>query len=392
MRPRAANRLSGFGTSIFTEMSRLAVEHRAVNLGQGFPDFPAPDFVKQAAVRAIAADHNQYAPSPGLPRLRAAIATNWKRLHGADIDPDHEVTVLQGATEALCAVALALLDPGDEAILFEPFYDAYVPDVQMAGAVPRFVRLHRPDWSFRIEELAAAFSPRTRLLFLNTPHNPTGKVFTLDELDAIARLCIQHDVIAVSDEVYSALVYPGARHVPIATRPGMRDRTVTIDSIGKVFGVTGWKIGWTIASAPLTEAIRGAHQFVTFCNSTPFQHAAADALTEAPMNGYYTDLVDTYQRRRQLLTQVLTEAKLAPLPIAGSYFLLSDLAHLPFDSDVAFCRHLLTEVGVAALPPSAFYAEPRTAPRLARFCFAKTDQAMHEAGKRLARRPLLDRT
>jgi aspartate/methionine/tyrosine aminotransferase len=378
-----ARRLAGFGTSIFTEMTRLAVEHRAVNLGQGFPDFPAPDFIKEAAARAIAADHNQYAPAPGLLRLRRAIAEHFRRRHGRAVDPEAEVTVAAGATEVLFDAAMALLDPGDEAVVFEPFYDAYLPDIQMAGGKVRVVTLRPPDWRFDPDELRAAFGPRTRMIVLNTPHNPTGKVYSTDELDQIAALCQEHDVVALSDEVYSEITFDGARHVPIATRPGMWERTVTVDSIGKTFSVTGWKIGWAVAAPALTAALRGAHQFVTFANATPFQEAAADAISEGDAAGYYDDLRAKYAARRALLTGILGEAGLATLPVQGAYFLLADISALPFPDDAAFCRHLMTEVGVAAIPPSAFYLDPRTAPLLARFCFAKRDETMRAAAERL---------
>jgi aspartate/methionine/tyrosine aminotransferase len=268
--------------------------------------------------------------------------------------------------------------------VFEPFYDAYVPDIQMAGGSARVVTLRPPRWNFDPDELRAAFGPRTRLIVLNTPHNPTGKVFSAAELDLVAALCCEHDVIAISDEVYSEIVFPGARHLPIATRSGMWDRTVTVDSIGKTFSVTGWKIGWAIAAPALTAAIRGVHQFVTFANATPFQEAAADAMTEAAASGYYDRLRADYGARRALLTEILHGAGLQTLPVDGAYFLLADIAALPFADDTAFCRHLISDVGVAAIPPSAFYADPRTAPRLARFCFAKRDETMRAAAERLA--------
>jgi aspartate/methionine/tyrosine aminotransferase len=255
----------------------------------------------------------------------------------------------------------------------------------MAGGRARVVTLRPPHWRFDPDELRAAFGPRTRLVILNTPHNPTGKVFTVEELDVIAELCRAHDVIAISDEVYSEITFAGARHVPIATRPGMWERTITVDSIGKTFSVTGWKIGWAIAVPALTAALRGVHQFVTFANATPFQEAAADAITAAAANGYYEQLRADYAARRRLLTEILHEAGLPTLPVDGAYFLLADLAALPFADDTAFCRHLISEVGVAAIPPSAFYADPRTAPRLARFCFAKKDETMRAAAERLGR-------
>jgi aspartate/methionine/tyrosine aminotransferase len=380
-----ARRLAGIGTSIFTEMTRLAVEHRAVNLGQGFPDFPAPTFIKEAAARAIAADHNQYAPAPGIPRLRRAIADHFQRRHGRPVDPDREVTIAAGATEVLFDAIIGLCNPGDEAVVFEPMYDAYLPDIQMAGGTVRVVTLRPPDWRFDPDDLRAAFSPRTRLVVLNTPHNPTGKVYSEQELDLIAALCQEHDAVVISDEVYSEITFDGARHVPMATRPGMWERTVTVDSIGKTFSVTGWKIGWAIAAPELTAAVRGAHQFVTFANATPFQEAAADAIAEATASGYYDDLRRTYAARRSLLQGILAEAGLRTLAAQGAYFLLADIAALPFPDDTAFCRHLMTEVGVAAIPPSAFYLDPRTAPMLARFCFAKRDETMRAAAERLRR-------
>ncbi|MDX2021219.1 MAG: aminotransferase class I/II-fold pyridoxal phosphate-dependent enzyme [Deltaproteobacteria bacterium] len=383
---KPANRTVGIGTSIFTEISALAVQHDAVNLGQGFPDFPAPEFVKAAARAAISENHNQYAPAAGLPRLRQAVSAHWERRHGMRWDAADEITVTQGATEGLFAAAMATLNPGDEAIVFEPFYDAYVPDIQMAGALPRFVRLQPPTWSFRTEDLVAAFSPRTKVIFLNTPHNPTGKVFTEQELDVIAELARKHNVIVIADEVYSELTFD-APHTPIATRPGMRERTITLDSIGKTFSVTGWKIGWALAAPALTKALRAAHQFITFCNATPFQVAAAYALEQAPAFGYYEELRKAYDVRRQALTAILNQANLAPLPIAGAYFLLCDIAKQPFATDTDFCKHLIEHVGVAAIPTSSFYANPRTAPKLARFCFAKSQAAFDEAAKRLAALP-----
>jgi aspartate/methionine/tyrosine aminotransferase len=386
---KPADRLKGFGTSIFTEITSLAVKHKAVNLGQGFPDFPAPDFIKEAAVRHIREDRNQYVMSWGLPRLRAALAADWLRRHQTTIDPDAEVTVGSGATELLLDAVLGLVNPGDEVIVFEPYYDAYVPDILMAGGVPRVVTLRLPRWEWDPAELRAAFTPKTRAVVLNTPHNPTGKVFSAAELDELARLCVEHDVLAISDEVYSEIVFEGARHISIATLPGMRERTVTIDSMGKTFSVTGWKVGWAIAPAPLTGALRATHQFVTFTNSAPFQEALADALEQGTARDYTIALRQDYTRRRALLTQVLDEAALPPLPIQGAYFLLSNSSGFGFADDLGFCRHLCSEIGVAAIPISPFYATPSQAPSLARFCFAKQDETIHAAADRLRRlRPL----
>lgn len=383
--PRSAQRLAGFGTTVFTEMSALAAEHGAINLGQGFPDFPGPDFVKEAAIEAIRADLNQYAPSHGLPRLREAIAADWATQHGVEVDPDAEVTVTSGATEALLSAMLALVNPGDEVIFFEPFYDSYVPQTVFAGGTPRVVPLQPPDWTFDHDALAAAFNERTRLFLLNTPHNPTGKVFSPQELKFIADLCIEHDVIVLADEVYERIVYDGLRHVPIATLPGMWERTLTINSTGKTFSVTGWKIGYVTGSAALQTALRTTHQFNVFATATPLQHGLAVALETAAEVGYYDQLKADYQERRDRLMAILGDAGLPPLPVQGSYFIMSDITGLGFANDVEFCRHLVTEVGVAAIPPSAFYLDPASAPLLARFCFAKQASTMEAAAERLQR-------
>ena len=301
-RKAGAGRIAGIGTSIFTEITALAVEHGAANLGQGFPDFPAPDFVKEAAARHIREDRNQYAASAGLPRLRRALAEDYQRRwpDGPAVNPDAEVTVASGATELLHDAVLAVIDPGDEVIVFEPAYDAYAPDVAMAGGTVRAVPLAPPDWRFDPARLEAAVGPRTRALILNSPHNPTGKAFRREELEAIAAVCLRHDLLVIADEVYSELVF-GTPHLSIATLPGMYERTITIDSMGKTFSVTGWKVGWAIAPPPLTSALRAVHQFVTFTNATPFQEALADVLPLAVRHGYYAGLRADYARRRELL-------------------------------------------------------------------------------------------
>lgn len=385
MDSRATPRVRAFGTSIFTEMSRLATLHGAVNLGQGFPDFPGPDFVKAAAKRAIDQDLNQYAPSHGTPRLRAAIAATWGNAIDHEIDPETEITVTSGATEAIFAALQAFLGPEDEVITFEPFYDSYPAGAALAGARLRPVTLSPPDWSFDPDQLAAAFGPKTRLLLLNTPHNPTGKVFNGDELALIARLCREHDVIAVTDEVYDRILFDGAVHRSLATLPGMWERTLTINSTGKTFSMTGWKIGYAIGPGPLNAALRAVHQFVTFASATPFQEAMAAAIEAAPRLGYYEQLQRDYTRRRDRLRAALEESGLPTLPIGGSYFLMADLAGFDTPDDVTFCRTLIEEAGVAALPPSAFYADPARAPRFARFCFAKREETLEAAADRLAR-------
>jgi aspartate/methionine/tyrosine aminotransferase len=389
VRKVGAARIAGIGTSIFTEITALAVEHGAANLGQGFPDFPAPDFVKEAAARHIREDRNQYAASPGLPRLRRALADDYRRRwsQGPKVDPDSEVTVASGATELLHDAVLAVVDPGEEVLVFEPAYDAYAPDVAMAGGTVRAVPLTPPDWRFDPARLEAAVGPRTRALILNSPHNPTGKAFRREELEAIAAVCLRHDLLVIADEVYSELVF-GAPHLSIATLPGMYERTITIDSMGKTFSVTGWKVGWAIAPPPLSAALRAVHQFVTFTNATPFQEALADVLPIAARDGYYADLRADYARRRDLLTKALRAADLDPLPIDGAYFLLADLRPRGVTDDLAFCRRLIAEVGVAAIPTSVFYADPAAAPPLVRFCFAKNDETLRSAAGRLAARRL----
>jgi aspartate/methionine/tyrosine aminotransferase len=387
MRDFVSPRVRGFGTSVFTEMSRLANEYQAVNLGQGFPDFPGPDFVKDAAKDAIDADRNQYAISHGAPRLRAAIARTWNERYGADIDPEREITVTSGATEAIYDAIQAFAGPGDEVVVFEPFYDSYLPSAIMAGAMLRTITLEAPDWTFSADAAAAAFGPATRVLLLNTPHNPTGKVFSRQELETLAELCQHWDVVAVTDEVYERILFDGAGHVPLATLPEMWQRTLTINSTGKTFSMTGWKIGYAIGPAELNAALRSVHQFVTFASATPFQDAMAFALEEARSRDYYGQLSREYEQRHDSLRIALEDAGLPTLPVEGAYFLMADVSHLGFADDVAFCRWLTTEIGVAAVPPSAFYLDSTRAPLLARFCFAKRPETIQLAAERLRMLP-----
>lgn len=380
-----ARRVKGFGTTIFTEMTALASEHGAINLGQGFPDFAAPAFIKEAAQAAVEADVNQYAPGRGQPRLREAIAATMARRYGMAVDPETEVVVTHGATEALFATIMGQVDPGDEVILFEPYYDAYVPDVQMAGGVPRYYPLEPPKWEIDRKKLASLFNDKTKLIIVNTPHNPTGKVYNQEELALIADLCREHDVVAVTDEVYEFITFDGAVHVPLASLPGMAERTITISSAGKTFSVTGWKVGWAVAAPPLAEAVFRAHQFITFSGAAPLQEATAVALETAEAHGYYEGLQETYQRKRDFLAGALAAAGLPPITPRGTYFIMVEIGGLGFADDVAFCRHLTTEVGVAAIPPSAFYTTPGGGETVARFAFCKTDEALEEAAERLQR-------
>lgn len=399
-----AQRLAPFGTTIFTEMTLLANKHGAVNLAQGFPDFDGPSFFLDAAAEALRSGQNQYARMFGLPALNRALADRWQRATGAEIDPDAQVTVTSGCTEAIAAAMLGLVNPGDEVILFEPYYDSYRASVAMAGGVPRFVTLREPTGAardglaapgafwFDPDELRRAFSDRTRLVLLNTPHNPTGKVFTRDELTLIADLCTRHNVIALTDEVYEHLTYePDQPHIRMATLPGMAERTLTLSSLGKTFSLTGWKIGWAIGEPELTRAVRAAHQFLTFATATPLQAATASALarTEDCDHAIRT-LVADLKAARGLLAGALSRLGFGVHIPAGAYFILADFTRRPGDrgpgrvtDDAAFCRSLPAAAGVAAVPPSVFYQNREHGAGLVRFAFCKRPATLHEAVRRL---------
>ncbi|MGA9524830.1 MAG: aminotransferase class I/II-fold pyridoxal phosphate-dependent enzyme [Myxococcaceae bacterium] len=392
MKQPMAARMAGFSTTVFSEFSALAAKHGAVNLGQGFPDFEGPEEIKLAAIRAIDGGVNQYAVGAGAEDLRRAIAAHARRFYGMEVDPSTMVTVTSGATEAIFDAILGLVDPGDEVVLFEPFYDSYEASVRMAGGVPRFVLLRPPDathgaWWFDDAELEAAFGPKTKLVVVNTPHNPTGKVFTRDELTRIGALCLRHDAWILSDEVYEHLVFEPARHVRPATLPGLWDRTITVSSAGKTFSFTGWKVGWAIAPPHLRACVQSAHQFVTFATAAPLQSAVAQAL--ALPDSYFVGLVEDYRRKRDFLVSALERAGLKPLLPEGAYFVMADLAGTGFDDDLAFCRYLTSEVGVAAIPPSAFYgpAHRSHGRRLARFAFCKREDTLQTAAERLSSLP-----
>lgn len=396
MDAHAADRVKGFGTTIFAEMTALANRHDAVNLGQGFPDFDGPDFIKDAAVDAIRRGPNQYAPTGGLPELARAVCRHQERFWGLLYSPD-EVTVYAGATEAIFASIQALCDPGDEVVLFEPFYDSYRASLAMAGARERVVTLSDraregarspggADFGYDPAELEAAVTPRTKALLLNTPHNPTGKVYSRHELEHIAEVCRRHDLILISDEVYEHLVYEG-EHIPPASLPGMRERTVTISSAGKTFSLTGWKIGWTCAPPALTGALRAAHQFITFCNGTPLQPAIARGLEAG--DPYYRSFLDAYRARRDLLCDGLHGIGFGVRRPAGTYFVLADIRPLGYVDDVEFCRRLPEIAGVAAVPPTSFYLHPEEGRHLVRFAFCKSEAVLEEAIRRL--RSLADR-
>ena len=375
-----APRLAGFGTTIFAEMTRLAAEHGAINLAQGFPDFDGPEFAKEAAVAAIRAGHGQYARISGIPELHRALSEKYRRDYGLSYAPDAEITVTSGATEAIFAAIIALCDAGEEVVLFEPYYDSYKASVSMAGGRARVVTLHPPDWRFDPAELRAAFTPRTRVLLLNSPHNPTGKVFSREELETIAGLCRGRDVVCVTDEVYEHLVYEGS-HVPLASLPGMRERTVTISSFGKTFSLTGWKIGWAAAPPELTAAVRAAHQFITFATATPLQHAASAALSAGPE--YYREFLASYRAKRDFLAAGLSRLGFEVRPPQGTYFICAGFGRFGFDDDVAFSRHLIEKAGVAVIPPSSFYDTPGGGKSYVRFAFCKKDETLRAALARL---------
>jgi aspartate/methionine/tyrosine aminotransferase len=391
-----ARSLQPFGTTIFTTMSRLALEHGAVNLAQGFPDFEGPDFVKDAAAAAMKREHNQYAPMPGLPALRQEIARRWERSSGLPANPETNVTVTAGCTEAIAAAIFGICNPGDEVILFEPYYDSYRACVAMAGAVPRFVALApaqsegaggRSTFNFDEAQLRAAFTARTRAILVNTPHNPTGKVFTRAELELIARLCVEHDCLAIVDEVYERLVFDPAMlpHIHLATLPGMADRTITLSSLGKTFSLTGWKIGWAIAPPPLTAAIRAAHQFLTFAVATPLQWGAVEALRRE--DEYVPLLLADLRGNKENLAAALRDIGFTVHAPAGTYFILAD--HTPISSrlglkdDASFCQYLIEKIGVAAIPPSVFYEHAELGRSLVRFAFCKKIDTMREGIARL---------
>ena len=381
MRPALARKLSGFGTTIFTEMTRLANERGAVNLAQGFPDFDGPEFVKEAAIAAVRAGRGQYARMSGIPEIHAALAAKYRRDWGLAYAADTELTVTSGATEAIFAAIQGTCGEGDEVVLFDPSYDSYKPSVRMAGAVARVVTLRAPDWSFDPEAVLAAVTPRARAILVNTPHNPTGKVFSREELEFLAALCRERDLICITDEVYEHLVYEG-RHIPMATLPGMRERTITISSFGKTFSLTGWKVGWAAAPPELTAAVRAAHQFITFATATPLQHGAAAALAAGPE--YYEALAAGYRGKRDFLSDELSRVGFRVQRPAGTYFVCADFTGLgDFADDVTFCRHLLEEAGVAAIPPSFFYDDKAQARGYVRFAFCKRDETLREAVRRM---------
>lgn len=381
MKTRISAKAGRFTESVIREMTRLALKHDAVNLSQGFPDFPAPQELKLAACEAILNDVNQYAITWGAKRFRDALAGKTKRHLGLDIDPERHITVTCGSTEAMISTMLALVDPGDEVIIFEPFYENYSPDVILSGAVPRFIKLNPPDWSFDRDALAAAFNPKTRAIVICTPNNPTGKVFSRDELAFIADLCHRHDVIAVTDEIYEHITYDGAQHTAIATLPGMFERTVTINGMSKTYSVTGWRVGYTIAPADLTSAIRKVHDFLTVGAAAPLQEAGVTALNLP--DTYYAQMRERYAERRNVLLDILRESGIDYFKPQGAYYVMADIGPFGFPNDVEFTKYLVQEIGVAVVPGSSFFTDPASGRNLVRFCFCKSFETLSRAGERL---------
>jgi len=372
-----------FTESVIREMTRLAMEHDALNLAQGFPDFPAPELVKEAAVSAVRADVNQYSITWGARDFRRAIAGRFERDTGLAVDPEREVTVCCGATEAMIASLLAVIDSGDEVVFFEPFYENYGPDSIICGATPRFVALRPPDWTFDPDELAAAFNERTRAIVLNTPNNPTGKVFSRAELESIAALCQRWDAYAVSDEIYQYLVYDGTKHISIASLPGMRERSITLNSLSKTYSVTGWRVGYTVAPPEVSGAIRKMHDFITVGAPAPLQEAGTVALNLP--DSYYLKLRSEYMTRRDRFLPALEKAGFRCFKPHGAYYIMTDISGFGFKSDVEFARYLIRDVGIAAVPGSSFYSRAELGRQQLRFCYSKTDATLDEAARRLQR-------
>ena len=375
------NALRPFGTTIFTEMNILAQTHKAVNLSQGSPDFEGPVEIKEKAAQAILRGPNQYITSTGISLLRKAVSNKMERFYGKKVDEDLEITVTSGATEGLCATLLGIIEPGDEVILLEPFYDSYPPVLAMAGAKTRYISLKGDDFSLPLKELEEEFNSKTRAIIINNPHNPTGKVFTKDELTHIGRLCKKFDAYAIGDEVYEHIVYDKKKHITLFDIPELKDRAFVISSTGKTFSMTGWKIGYVIASPELSKAVRMTHQFITFCGQSALQEAMAFGINMP--DTYYTNLLSDYTRRRDWLCEALINAGFTIHPPEGAYYVLADIRSMGFDDDLDFCKILTKDAGVAAIPCSFFWHQRKQGKNLVRFCFCKQDETLKKGVERL---------
>ena len=381
-----SDKVSHFTESVIREMTRQAMLHGAINLAQGFPDFPAPAEIKKAAQEAIGADLNQYAITWGAKSLRGAIARQMQRWQGVAVDPERQVTVCCGSTEAMISTLLAVCNAGDEVVIFEPYYENYGPDSILSGAKPQFVKLRPPsdpggEWMFDERELRAAFHKHTKAIIVNTPNNPTGKVFTRAELELIRDLCVEFDVLAVTDEIYEHILYDGTKHISMASLPGMEERTITINGMSKTYGVTGWRVGWTIAPPRITDAIRKVHDFLTVGAPAPLQEAGASALSLP--EGYYANLAEGYRKRRDRLVPALEEVGFRCFLPRGAYYVMTDIRAFGYADDLAFTKYLISEIGVAAVPGSSFYRNPKDGAQQVRFAFCKRDETLAEAAKRL---------
>jgi aspartate/methionine/tyrosine aminotransferase len=377
----SSNRAAKFTESVIREMTRICLAHQGVNLAQGFPDFPAPAEIKEAAVKAIRADLNQYAITWGEPNLRQAITEKFAWYNGVTVDPEREITVCCGSTEAMISSLMAIVNSGEEVIVFEPFYENYGPDTILCNAKPRFITLHEPDWHFDEAELARAFSNKTKAIIINTPNNPTGKVFSREELQLIADLCLKWGVIAVTDEIYEHILYDGAQHISIASLPGMRDQTITINSVSKTYSLTGWRVGWAIAPASVTASIRKVHDFLTVGAPHPLQEAAAIALRIN--RGYYKNLAKEYLEKRNFFLLVLQEVGFGVFSPCGAYYIMTDISGFGFSDDIKFALHLVEKWGVATVPGSSFYSRPSLGATKIRFCFPKRMETLREAAEKL---------
>jgi aminotransferase len=376
-----SERTRGFQESVIRDMSRRAMKHGAVNLAQGFPDFAAPQFVKDAASAAIHANVNQYANTWGAKPLRTAISEKYQDTYGLHYEPDTEITVCCGATEGMIASLMAVTNPGDEVVVFEPFYENYRPDALLCGAVSKLVTLRPPHWTFDPDELRRAFSSRTKAIIVNTPNNPTGRVFTREELSIIAGLAQDFDTLVITDDIYEHILYDGAVHIPMATLPGMRERTLMVNSMSKTYSVTGWRIGWVMAPPEICDGIRKVHDFLTVGAAAPLQEAGAVALRAS--RDYYAELGRTYTAKRDLLLGELEAAGLTCFRPQGAYYILCDISSFGHPNDIEFTKHLIEDVGVACVPGSSFFSDPARGAQLVRFCFCKKEETLRDAGRRL---------